>query len=254
MNTVKLSNDKALMIAHRGLSGLEPENSIPAFIAAGNRSYYGVETDVHVTKDGKFVLIHDECTGRVSRDDINVEQSYYEFIRKVRLHNIANEEIINGVRTDDVAPRYDLIIPNLEEYIGICKKYDKKCILELKNKFEQKDVRKILEEIRELDYMENTIFISFCLDNLVYIRELLPNHELQYLTGKYDQGILEQLNKYNLELNVQYQALTEEAIEELHANGHKVNCWICDDAEYAEKLISWGVDYITTNILESPKR
>ena len=38
MNTVKVKNDKTLIIAHRGLSGLEPENSIPAFVAAGNRS------------------------------------------------------------------------------------------------------------------------------------------------------------------------------------------------------------------------
>ncbi len=43
------------MVAHRGLCGLEPENSIPAFVAAGNRSYYGVESDVHVTADGKLL-------------------------------------------------------------------------------------------------------------------------------------------------------------------------------------------------------
>ena len=55
MDTIKINRRNAEMIAHRGLSGLETENSIPAFIAAANRSYYGVETDVHVTKDGRFV-------------------------------------------------------------------------------------------------------------------------------------------------------------------------------------------------------
>ena len=54
------------MIAHRGLSGLERENTYHAFIAAGNRSYFGIETDIHKTADGEFVVIHDETTERVS--------------------------------------------------------------------------------------------------------------------------------------------------------------------------------------------
>ena len=44
MDTIKIHSGSTRMIAHRGLSGLETENSIPAFVAAGNRSYYGVET------------------------------------------------------------------------------------------------------------------------------------------------------------------------------------------------------------------
>ena len=79
MDTIKL-NKNVKMIAHRGLSGLERENTYPAFVAAGNRSYYGVETDVHVTKDKKFVIIHDETTARVSQNavDINVEENNYD--------------------------------------------------------------------------------------------------------------------------------------------------------------------------------
>ena len=51
MNT-KLFTDKGnvKMIAHRGVSGLERENTCPAFVAAGVKSYYGIETDVHVKK------------------------------------------------------------------------------------------------------------------------------------------------------------------------------------------------------------
>ena len=57
MNTIKLNDRKAKIIAHRGLSGLEKENTCPAFVAAANRSYFGIETDVHMTKDGKFVSL-----------------------------------------------------------------------------------------------------------------------------------------------------------------------------------------------------
>jgi len=41
-----------------------------------------------------------------------------------------------------------------------------------------------------------------------------------------------------------------ENIKLLHSKGIKVNCWTCDDKETAEKLVSYGVDYITSNILE----
>lgn len=88
MDTMKIDSGSTRMIAHRGLSGLETENSIPAFVAAGNRSYYGVETDTHVTKDGRFVIIHDDTTGRVAREDIRVEESDYERVRKVALKDM----------------------------------------------------------------------------------------------------------------------------------------------------------------------
>lgn len=53
MNTAFIADKKnAKMVAHRGLSGIERENTLLAFVAAGNRSYWGIECDVHVTKDG----------------------------------------------------------------------------------------------------------------------------------------------------------------------------------------------------------
>ena len=71
MNTIKLTG-KAKMVAHRGLSGIERENTNPAFVAAGNRSYWGIETDVHKTSDGQFVIIHDETTERISAGEYNI--------------------------------------------------------------------------------------------------------------------------------------------------------------------------------------
>ena len=46
--TVQFNKGEIKMIAHRGLSGLERENTCPAFVAAGVKSYYGIETDVLV--------------------------------------------------------------------------------------------------------------------------------------------------------------------------------------------------------------
>ena len=53
-DTVKIDKRGVRLIAHRGLSGIEQENTCAAFIAAANReSYYGIETDTpHRRHDG----------------------------------------------------------------------------------------------------------------------------------------------------------------------------------------------------------
>lgn len=247
MDTIKINRGNTRVIAHRGVSGLETENSIPAFVAAGNRSYYGVETDAHVTSDGKFVIIHDDHTGRVAEEDIHVESSDYGTVRGIRLKDICPEAAGAPVVLKD---RQDLVIPNLREYITICRKYGKVCILELKNEFAPEDIRRIVEEIRELGYLEQVTFISFALNNMIRLRELLPEQQLYYLTGEYSREILEALKRYGLNLDIYYKALTKEIVEELHGEGILVNCWTCDDREEAERLVSWGVDFITSNRLE----
>lgn len=129
MDTIKINSKQAKIIAHRGLSGIECENTCPAFVAAGNRSYFGIETDVHKSKDGKFVIIHDETTQRVSlqQSNINVEESNYSSVSSLILPDL-----------DKTTIRQDIRIPLLDEYIKICKKYNKICVLELKNHFEKK--------------------------------------------------------------------------------------------------------------------
>ena len=57
---------KIRMIAHRGLSLLAPENTLPAYELAGKYGYYGAECDIHETKDGEFVLLHDDTLERMT--------------------------------------------------------------------------------------------------------------------------------------------------------------------------------------------
>jgi len=39
-------------------------------------------------------------------------------------------------------------------------------------------------------------------------------------------------------------------VDAFHAAGIKINCWTVDSVADAERLADWGVDYITSNILE----
>lgn len=239
MNTIKLNREDTKIIAHKGLSGLEPENTMASFIAAGNRSYFGIETDMHRTSDGEFVIIHDDTTERVAEEKLDVEKTTLHELRNLLLKDK------NGVIS-----RTDLRIPTLQEYITTCQNYDKKCILELKNKFNQKEIEKIVGIAKSMDYLNQIIFISFDLDNLKILRKLLPGQELQLITGRYSSNIKEVLLANELDLDIEFNSLTKDIIEDLHQCGRKINCWTCDKKEEAEKLIAYGVDYLTTNILE----
>lgn len=238
--TIKLhKKHKTKMIAHRGLSGILLENTVPAFELAGKSTYFGIETDVHITADSKFVVFHDDNTARICNEKYKIEQTDFDTLRSLNL---------NDLKTGKPNPEFK--IPTLDEYISVCKKYDKVCVLELKNPFKKQDVEKLVTAIKTFNYIDKLIFISFNLDNLIFLRELLPNQPLMYLTGDFNDKILEQLKKYRLDLDIEYSALTKSIIDKLHAEGILINAWTCDNLVSAKKLISWGIDYLTTNILE----
>lgn len=227
------------MVAHRGVSGLELENTCAAFVAAGNRSYIGVETDVHVTADGKFIIIHDDNTGRVATESMVVEQTDYETLRALQL------------KQQDGMLRTDLRLPSLEEYLSICKHYDKVCVLELKNPMEEEAVKGIVEVCKAVYSLDKMVFISFAFQNMLYIRKFAPEAEAQYLLAEeITQAHIDTLAEHKLDLDVHYLAMSEDLMNRLHERGIKVNCWTVDDPEIAERLVSWGIDYITSNILE----
>ncbi len=239
MNTIKFNSLNTKVVAHRGLSGIEKENTNAAFIAAGNRSYYGIETDVHRTLDGKFVCFHDDTTGRVAIDNMVIEETTFETLRKLLLTD-----------RDGKKGREELRIPTLQEYIATCKRYEKTAVLELKNEFEKDDIAKICAEICELDYLDNVIFISFAFNNLVKLRELYPEQKVQFLLDDYYDELPELLKEHKFDLDIHYKALNKERIQILHENGIEVNCWTCDDKDAGEELAKWNIDYITSNILE----
>ncbi len=237
--TIRVNLPGVRLVAHRGLSGLERENTASAFVAAGNRSYYGIETDVHLTRDGRFILIHDENTKRVSGDEMIVENTAYDTLRALRLPDPGG------------FARGDLMLPALSEYIGICRKYEKVSVLELKNHFAPEDVQRVIDLVREMGQLENTVFISFDLPNMLCLREKLPDQPLQYLTYDVTDEIISTLTAHRLDLDTQYTALTEDNIRLLHQKNIKVNAWTVNDPDVALKLASWGIDLITTNILEN---
>ena len=241
MNTVKLENKhQTKMIAHRGCSGIERENTLPAFVAAGNRSYFGIETDVHRTIDGKYILFHDKTTARLAIDDLEIEKSTFDTLRRLTLLNKYSGE----------KDRADLVVPSLSEYLAICRHYEKTAVLDM-GIHNSLDLDEICEIIEQANCLDNVLFLSGDFDRLIYLRDKYPNMPLQFLTyTKLPENWLNTLKEHKLDLDICYKGLTKELLDLCHENGIKVNVWTVDDKDLAEELAAWGVDMITTNILE----
>ncbi len=239
MNTLKFEKGNTLVVAHRGLSGIERENTNAAFVAAANRSYYGIETDFRRTADGKFIISHDQSLKRVSGEDVNVEAVSLAVSQSVVLYD-----------KDDTKNRADLRPASLENYISICKKYEKHCVLELKSVFTEEETADFIRIIRALGYFESVTFISFIYENLEKIRAIEPAASVQFLFSELTEEIREKVKRDRFDVDAYFKTLTKEAIDDFHQAGLKVNCWTVDLPEDGERLASWGVDFITTNIME----
>lgn len=239
MDTIKINKGNAQIVAHRGLSGLERENTASAFVAAGNRSYFGIETDVRPTADGHFVLLHDDNPVRCGGDMLIPEQSTLQTIQSVQLFDM-----------DGKRGRTDLRIPTLEDYLHICKRYNKVCVLEFKGYYTEEQMKKVVEIVKVEYCLEMMIFISFAFENLQILRTICPEANCQFLTGAFSEELVQRLKDNKMDVDIWSKDLTEEHVKRFLEEGIKVNVWTVDDPARAEELISWGVQYITSNILE----
>jgi len=238
MNTIKFDKKQVKMVAHRGVSGLEPENTISAFIAAGNRSYFGIETDVHVTADNRFLIMHDSNFLRTAGVDMVIEEHTYEELRAIPLRDKQGNY------------RSDLRAPSLQEYINICKYYDKVAVLEIKNHMQPEQIAAMVRCIEAMEYLEQTIFISFDWDNLVSVRAVKPQQNVQFLTSHWDEALPQRLMDAGFDLDIHWKAVDAKKTALLREKGIVVNVWTCDQPEDGQALAEMGVDYITSNILE----
>jgi len=239
MNTIKIRHPHTKMIAHRGLSGLERENSAAAFIAAGNRSYFGTECDLHLSKDDVFVVCHDDNLKRVAGVDCLIRDTLLQDIKQIPLYEVRSTVVKDYLR-----------VPTLLEYLEISQKYQKCCVIEIKPELTMTQTKALLTEIRNFGYLHQVIFISFRFANLEKLSQLDSSLRLQFLTSKITEEVINKCINLKISLDANYQSLTFEHVKAFQNAGLEVNVWTVDDVKVARKLIRWVVDYITTNILE----
>jgi len=239
MNTVKIDKYFRGMIAHRGLSGIETENTINAFIAAGNRSFYGIECDIHASKDDKLVISHDDTLLRLGLLNLYIPSFKYDELRKFMLVDRKTGNLSES-----------LTMPLFSEYLTICKTYQKTAFIECKHTLSMDHLDQMLADIDKFYDISNVCVISFYEKYLTYLRKTRPEMSLYLLSSSMNEKIFELCEKNQLNLDIDYHEIDEATIKQFHLIGLKVAVYTVDDKEVAEKLIKLGVDYITSNILE----
>ncbi len=225
-------------VAHRGLSGLTLENTVQAFELAGQSGYYGIEADVRVTKDGKFIIFHDSDLERIAGLDIEIEETDFDTLRVLRFKDPYAE-------SDE-----EFFLPTLEEYIEICVKYNKQAVLELKGDMTLEEVCGVAAVIEGYGWLEKTTFISFSSENLLHLRTAYPNASAQYIIQEWTDENVSFMIENQIDADLRWDLIKSRRVRKLHKAGLKVNCWTVDGRLCASVMAACGVDFITTNILE----
>lgn len=213
-----------IVIAHRGASYIEPENTLRSFKKALEMNADAIEFDVRFSKDSIPVIIHDETVDRTTNGKGRVSDMLFNELR--RLNAGMGERI-----------------PTLQEALDLI---DRKAliIIELKEKHHE-DI--ILKEVLVRDLLDNVVFISFHYDVLNRLRNLNDNVKTGYLYYKPPAPIDEASKNHAFAIFPRYNMVSPKIIGWAHNKRLKVYAWTVDDPDRAIELVKEGIDGIATN-------
>jgi glycerophosphoryl diester phosphodiesterase len=211
------------IIAHRGASHAELENTVAAFRRAAELGADAVELDVRTTADGLLVVHHDA-------------------------------ELADGRRIAAVdAAELPAHVPTLDEALDACGGLWVN--VEIKNApgepdfdADSKIADATITALRARPAAERFLVSCFHLDTIDRCRELAPDIPTAFLCAIVPDGVAELLaERGHQAFHPWHPTVSAALIDECHAAGIDVNTWTCDDAERMAQLIRWGIDGICTN-------
>jgi glycerophosphoryl diester phosphodiesterase len=233
------------IVAHRGASADAPENTVASARLGWERAADAVEVDVHLTRDGKIAVIHDDTTKRTTSVDL-----------RVRDHDLADLRALDAGSWKGAAWKGERI-PTLEEILATVPP-GKRLLVEVKSE------REIIPELKRVLRVSTppgarVTIIGFDLDTIVAAKKDL-GLETYWLSGwKRDDETKEVLTKLDDLVRRAVRAgvdglglahdgpIDGDAVRAIHDAGLRLNVWTVNDAEVARKLLRFGVDSITTD-------
>lgn len=226
------------LIAHRGLSGDNPENTAPAFEAAGRRGYYGIECDTYRSRDGVWVISHDPILDNIFNGTGRIIDRTCDELMQLR-----------AVRGANVEKFPDLRICTLQTYVDICKKYGCLPVIEVKDA-RVGTMKSFYDFLVKNDLTQNAVIISFIAGNLKALHELDPSLTLWYLVNYIDRKhirIAEACGCQGVDFSAAFNLCRPEWVRRLPKKGLSAACWTVDDRDSLCGLLAAGVEYMTTN-------
>lgn len=229
-------------IAHRGLHNKVPENSKLAFQLAKN--FWGIETDIQVTKDSKWVCLHDDTIDRMTNSQGKVSNKTLNELKKLQLLMPIEEK-------NCLLPASDLEIPTFEEYLGICKEMGKIPIIEIKGEiYQPEEYKQLVASICQFNLQAQAVLISFSVHHLREIKQRLPEVAVQLIahdiTEEVKSNAVSLGENSGVDICYTSSSIHAASIEELHQMKLTVNLWTTPASQFThfERL---GVDFLTTN-------
>jgi glycerophosphoryl diester phosphodiesterase len=225
-----------LLIAHRGASGHAPENTLAAFRKAVSLGVGFIETDLQLTRDARFVAIHDDTVDRTTNGHGAVHDLTLEAIRKLDAGSWFGSEYA-GER-----------IPTLEEILEFSKKNDVVFYLELKPGGSWGGEHALIGALRESAEIARTVVISFDGAILEAVRKIEPT----LMTGLlYDGQLADPLDKAveigARQLAVRGDLVTPAMLMQARSRDLQVVCWTVNHGAHIRLLMDAGVDGIMSD-------
>lgn len=219
-----------LVIAHRGASGHAPENTLAAFRKAVALGATFIETDLQLSRDARFVAIHDATVNRTTNGQGAVHDLTLAELRQLDAGSWFGSEF-SGER-----------IPTLEEILQFSKKNDVVFYLELKPGGSWGGEHALIGALRESGEIARAVVISFDASVVLNVRKIEPT----VMTGLLYDGQLEDPLAKAVEVGARQlvargDLVTPALLSEARKKDLQVICWTVNHPAHMRMLMAAGV-------------
>jgi glycerophosphoryl diester phosphodiesterase len=232
-----------IVLAHRGYSAKAPENTMAAFELALAVGADGIELDVHMTRDGEIVVIHDDTLDRTTNGKGPVSDQTMAELRELDAGSWFSPEFA-GER-----------IPTLKRVLELIKDKDVLLNIEIKTGlgFQQLN-EELVPLLDRYDRWERTIISSFNHYALAHLISLKPQARtaILYMAALVNPWVYAKSIGATA-LHPYYPGIIPEIVTASQQNGMMVNAWTVDLEADIQRVKMCRVDGIITNEPERVK-
>ncbi|MBS4195677.1 glycerophosphodiester phosphodiesterase [Lederbergia citri] len=232
---------------HRGCMGIYPENTMLGFKKAIEQGVDGLELDVHMTKDGEIVVIHDVNLDRTTDGT--------GYIRNLSLAEI--KEVSAGIKFSHFLHYNESVwnlerVPTLQEVLELLAPYDIELNIELKTYLINYEgiEEKVLNVVKQYGKNRNVIYSSFHLPTLLRIKKIDPSAKIAMLLDHqitHPNDYMETFNLEALHVSKRITIMANHYLKDLKGN---IRVWTVNDPLEINELFDIGVNTIISDFPE----
>jgi glycerophosphoryl diester phosphodiesterase len=229
-----------LVIGHRGFSAAAPENTQASFKKAMEVGADMIELDVHLSRDGQVVVIHDDTLNRTTNGKGRVANYTLNELKELNAGSWFGSQFFGEK------------IPTLKEVLELTRGQILLCI-ELKGgdlgQYSLKDLADwSLQEVEKAGMLSQVLFASFDLSAIERIREKNPRIPVALIYSKSWSSPRAVTGERPIPvLSCRDTVLTQTNAAKARLEGMKILVWTVNREKRMERFLNMGVDGIITN-------